>query len=507
MTILPPFYRWILLLLLSFPLPVRAGTGLFVDFRELDAASFFRLLQTKSSNIQVHLEYNPLIPLSLSWNGAGPLEGWSAFHSNNGFGFFLYGKKSVSGRLPYGWFMDERIRQAQKAFSGMAFSASNAAVLEAPAGSMRIQNLAELTNILSSLSRAGGASRPFFTLGRDLCSSAGLESVVRHLARGGGLRWDIYVSVEANPGLCAIDAPAWIDHLHSIRTKQELSESGEKLFDLAFFIYHSGLFSQGNEALLNLFPYLFGRPCKGAACREYTLAGVKYATIHDQDHFITFDTRTGLLKRWFIHSRGECLVPADSFREKIFLSVRGGVIPLEKKEIRYSSFDNGLSFSYDLNEGLRVEKNVILQNGRILLSYKVQNREAGRKAVIFQLENTYSPSLHNALTAPPGHYSFYCIYGKKLSGQWTPDFTNFVNQETRLGVAWENYNAVAGFEFLRMPFSFLARSTYRFTLLPHEQKVITVAYRRVVVPEKVRDRFLGRADVRTNQVFGDYKVR
>ncbi|MDD5067359.1 MAG: hypothetical protein PHF84_09970 [bacterium] len=481
--------------------------NLFVNYNIVTFSSFDQLLTTSYSNIRLFLEYDPLIPLYLGWNKFNLMDKLKEEVFLDRVRFFVLDERLSNNPGQDAWCRNIKMEFTQKIFSGLTLK-TPLTNISRPENNIRILNFNELTNILLTVSRNKFSTRLDFNVDLSLFLYTRFEDFLAILLKDRNHTFNFYIYSDKPYEVPAVDIHNFVDLIYSIRTKKNLNEAETKVFNLTYLLFSIKLFSRIDDLVLNLFPLNTNLPKKyHISSMEYSMDSEKYITIFDKDNFITFDGRNGYLKKWLFFSKGECLINFDSFMEQLYVRSGDKTAALERKDLTYYKFDNGISFKFNYDQSLAVEKNIILQYGKVLLSYKVINKEGKRKNITLQLENKYSPSLYDNLVSSPNPCGFYYIYGKKVSSSWEPEYNNFVNLATGYGINWEFYNAVTGLEFYKGFYYHVCRMYYKFTLLPYEQKVITVAFRKVTVPEKVREKYVSLVNVSTNQYWGDYSVK
>ncbi len=259
--------------------------------------------------------------------------------------------------------------------------------------------------------------------------------------------------------------------------------------------------------MLNLFPLTSNLIKKHrVASMEYNIKKNKYITVFDKENFISFDIKTGYLKKWFLYDKGVALINFDSCIEKIYIKTKKNPIPVNLKDIRYYKYSNGLSFKYDSDKSIEIEKNIILQYKKLFLTYKIRNNYKKRRQFIFVLENRFSPSLLDSLVNLKNDFAF-CTYKDKFTTKYSGYVNSFINLNTGYGILWDYYNKYDGIEFFKDFYNYTKKVYYKFSLYPHEQKVITISYRKRYIKESKRKSFQEKPTTLTNQYYGNYGIQ
>lgn len=478
----------------------------FIDYNFLTFSSFDKLVNTSQTNIKLFLEYNPIIPIYLNWHKSQLVKKIKGTIQQNKIHLYKADKGKKHDISPQErWFINMQSENDEKIFSDFikVLKISRQPKIKSI---INILNFNELSTLLNTITQKKMEIDLNFKLDLSLLLYKDFNRLMDVLKNYPKHRFCFYLHSDTRYSASKKEINRFIDLIYMLKTQKKLNKAEKKIFDLSYMLFTTKLFKSMNDIMLNLFPLTTNAIKKyKVSSMEYDLKDRKYITLFDKENYFTFDTKTGYLKKWFLHNKGECLINFDSFVEKIYLKTKreSKVIPL--KNIQYYKFDNGLMFKYDSGKSLLVEKNVILQYKKILLTYKIKNTYKRRRSFILVLENRFSPSLLYNLRHLENNFAFY-PYKKSFTGFYNDLVHSFINLNTGYGISWNYYHSVNGVEFFNDFYNYIKKIYYKFTLYPYEQKVITISYRKKYIKRNKRKPYLNKARKLTNQYYGDYNI-
>ncbi|MBU1076377.1 MAG: hypothetical protein KKH98_03740 [Spirochaetes bacterium] len=478
----------------------------FIDYNFITFSTFDSLISQKPANVNLYVEYNPLILIYLNWSKSEVLQKLKNNIASSNIRLF---KKEENLPVPSAqkkWFHTMQQETDKKIFSHIG-TRYDVVPVSKKESYINILNFKELDVILDTIIQNNIERNLNFKIDLSLLLSNKFNKLLMILDKYRTVQYNFYIHADKRYSATKSQINSFIDLIYSLKTQKKLSQPETRIFDLSYTLFTIKLFSHINDLMLNLFPLTTNVIKKyNVSSMEYNINKKKYITLFDRDNFFTFDSSTGYLKKWFLYPQGVCLINFDSFIEKIYIHNKNNSIPVNINNISYFKFDNGLIFKYDSDSNLDIEKNIILQNKKLMLSYKIKNNYKRTCSVTIVIENKFSPSLFHTLTELKNQFAFY-PYNKGFTDQYKSNVDSFVNLNTGYGISWNYYHKIKGVEFFKDFYNYTKKIYYKFILYPYEQKVITISYRKKHVKENIRSAYLKTLKPITNQYFGDYNIQ
>ncbi len=469
----------------------------FINYNIITFSGFEKIIQFNSqNNIPQYIEYNEIIPVYLVWKGKKIFNVFKKNIKNNKIKFFRINKNRDIKNKQKLWFFQEKEKFRKKIFSNLV-SEENITYITIKTDFINIFNFIELEKILSTVSAKTQLQELNFKLDLKLFLYSNISNFFEIINKfTNNIQYNFYIVSDVEYEASKNEIEEFIDTVYSIKIKKNLIPAEKKIFNLSLLFFTLNLSSSLKDILLNLFPLTSILPRRyRISSTEYEINNRKYITLFDRENFFIFDTKNTHLKKWFHYKSGTALINFDSLIEKIYIASRkrknfNSVVP---KNVKYIRFSNGINFKISFTENLEVEKNIILQNQHLFLSYKIKNCSSRKKYYIFSVENKFLPSLYNILINLESNISLYDI-GKKyrfaeiLSGTTR----GIVNMNTGYGIYIDTYNKMEGIEIFKGLYYYNYIVYYRFSLYPYESKVITLTFRKIYFSQKRRKRYLNK---------------
>jgi len=477
----------------------------FVNYNFVTFSSFDELVKSKTPNFNIYLEYNPLIATYLNWNKKYLIKSLKEKIDKNLIQLFkIYEPQPITSSSEQ-WFLNLRKATDQKIFSSIQ-KKPNILILSNLKIDINILNFKELQAILNSISSNHLKSRLNFKIDLSLFLYQKIDNLLSITSQFTNFQFNLFILSDTRYLASPKEINKFIDLVYSIKSEKKLNKNEQKIFDLTYILFTLKMFDNLDNLMLSLFPLTSNLiKKKHVSSMEYTIDKNKYTTLFDKENFFSFDIKTGLLKNWFLYNKGVALINFDSLREELYIRKKGESIPVNLKTIKYYKFSNGLSFKYDSDKNIEIEKNIILQYSKLFLTYKIKNKYKYKQRIIFVIENKFSPSLLDSLVNLQNNYAFY-TYKKRFTVQYNGYVNSFINLNTGYGIFWDYYNKSSGIEFYKDFYNYTKKVYYKFYLYPHEQKVITIAYAKRKISEKKAKLFKKKSSSLTNQYYGDYGI-
>ena len=497
----------ILIFLLLIPYIILSiEVNFFINYNFVTFLSFDNLINSKSPNFNVYLEYNPLIVTYLNWNKKYLIHNLKNKIDNGLIKIFKIHDTFPITTSSEKWFLNLQKTTDEKIFSSIQQN-KNILILSNLNININILNLKELEAILQSISVNKFKNKLNFKIDLSLFLYEKINKLLSVIRRFKNLKFNLFIFSDARYSASNKEINDFVDLIYSIKTEKILNKYEKKIFDLTDILFSLKMFDNIDSLMLNLFPLTSNLIKKHhVASMEYNIHKNKYITLFDKENFFSFDLRTGHLKKWFLYDKGIALINFDSCTEKVYIKGKKNIFPVNLKNIKYYKYSNGLSFKYDSDKSIEIEKNIILQYTKLFLTYKIRNNHKRRQRIIFVIENKFSPSLLDSLVNLKNDFAFY-HYKKGFTTKYNNYIHSFINLNTGYGLSWDYYNKPRGVEFFKDFYNYTKKIYYKFSLYPHEQKVITISYRRIYIKEKTRASFMKEPVSLTNQYFGDYGVQ
>lgn len=485
-----------------------ANINFFLDFNFITFSSFSTFINSDyKDKIKIYLEYNSLIPIYLSWNNYNSIKIIQDKIKENQISVFKINQKIIDNELKNKWY-----NEIQQEFTKIIFSSlitnNQIYTLDKIDNFIHILNFKELNNILKTISKNKLDYNLNFKIDLSLFLYNNFSQLIDILFTYPKHNYNFFIYSAKNFPITKKEIESFLDLIYNIKTQKYLTPAEKNIFNLTCLLFSTKLFNQIDDVMLNLFPLTSNLIKKyNLSSMEYSINNNHYVTLFDKKNFFTFNVDDGCLKKWFIYNKGINLINFDSFIEKMYLKDNEQVTPLQKKDIHYFKFSNGLSFQFDYNEDVSLEKNIILQSEILTLSYKIKNLYKTKKNFILEIEDKLSPSLYSCLTDLNNNFAFYNSYKKKITNYYSIDYNSFINLNSGYGIKWNCFNAENGVEFYRGFYYFIKKSYYKFSLYPYEQKVITIQFYPDHVMDNFKSQYLNTNFFISNQYYGDYSLK
>ena len=391
----------LLLLLLITSRLICSQINFFVNYNFITFSSFDKLIHDTPYNIKLYLEYNPLIPVYLNWNKNYLISKLKINLINQKISLFKLNNNLSISSTQKRWFVNMQKNTDAEIFKNF-YSDTNIKQLDSKHDFINILNFKELNLILETINNKNLKSYLNFKLDLSFLLQEKFDKFLEVLNKHTGFKYNFYIFSDTRYSASKKEINHFIDLIYTLKTQKKLSKPEKKIFDLSYSLFNIKLFDSINDLLLNLFPLTTTSKIYkkyNVSSMEYMINKSKYITLFDNQNFFTFDTETGYLKKWFLHNKGICLINFDSFIETLYIKNKKGTTPVQIQNLNYFKFNNGIMFKYDSKKSVSMEKNIILQHSKLLLTYKIKNNFKKKKSFILMLENKFSPSLLNNLIA------------------------------------------------------------------------------------------------------------
>ncbi|MBN1897378.1 MAG: hypothetical protein JW827_01255 [Spirochaetes bacterium] len=506
------YLRLIIAILFSAHLiQAKVTVNFFVDYNIMTFSEFDKIVEFNASHsIGQYIEYNEIMPVYLVWKNKNLLDLLKDQITNDKLKFFKLDRSKLLKNKQDIWFSQEKGLLQDKIFSNIMDN-SNLIQITIKTDHINIFNFIEMEKVLSTLSQQTQNKEINFDLDLKLFLYSKVNNYLELLNRFQNINYRFFIVSDATYKASQSQIKELVDTVYSLRFKKDLAPNEKKIFDLSILFFTLKLSPALNDILLNLFPLTSILPKRyQISSTEYEMNDNKYITLFDKENFFTFDSDTGYLKKWYHYKSGTSMINFDSLIERVYIA--SGKNERFKNQTcmdaDYSRFPNGINFRLNYPDDLEMDKNIILQNNHLFISYKLRNNSSRKKYYILIIENKLSPSLLNMLLELKSNICLYKLSKKNKFVDQLDTFTRgIINMDTGYGAYIDTYNAVDGMEIFKGFYFYDHQVYYKFSLYPYENKVITLAFRKLHYSESKRRKYLEKNFDIKDQKWGDCEIQ
>lgn len=485
----------ILLVSASFVVYGKTTVNFFVDYNIITFAGFKDIIHFNlQNNISQYIEYNEIIPVYLAWKDKDTFAYLRNLIKEKKIEFFRIKKSNTSNKQEE-WFFQEKEKIKKKIFQ-ILLPEQKLYIIQAQTNFINIFNFIELKKILSTITSTSSLQELNFKIDLKLFLYSNIAEYFEIVKRFKGIKYNFFIISDSEYKAPAEEIEEFIDTVYSLRMKKNLTSSEKKILNFSLLDFTLKLSPSLNNILLNLFPLTSILPRRYRIySTEYEIGENNYITLFDKENFFTFDTESGYLRKWFHYKSGTALINFNSLIEKVYISKRrkDKYNLITSQEIEYTRFHNGINFKITFPENLEMEKNIILQNQHLFLSYKIRNRMGRKQYYVFIIENKFSPSLYDMLLNLSSNIALYTPGRRNRFSNILSGVTKgLVNMDTGYGIYIDAYNRMDGIEIYKGFYYFNYIIYYRFYLYPYESRVITFVLRKIYFSKRKRKRYLNK---------------
>ncbi len=473
----------------------KTTVNFFVDYNVITFAGFKDIIHFNfQNNISQYIEYNEVIPVYLSWKDKDTFTYLRELIKEQKIKFFRI-KEPNNKNSQEKWFFQEKEKIRKKIFQALTYE-QEIAVIHPKTNFINIFNFIELKKVLSTITSTSRLQELNFKIDLKLFLYSNITEYFEIVKRFKSIKYNFYIISDSEYKAPAKEIAEFIDAVYSLRMKKKLTSSEEKIFNFSLLDFTLKLSPSLNNILLNLFPLTSILPRRyRISSTEYEIGENNYITLFDKENFFTFDTKNSYLRKWFHYKSGTALINFDSLIEKVYISKRRKkkYNLITSENIEYTRFHNGINFRIIFPESLEIEKNIILQNQHLFLSYKIKNRTGRKRYYVFIIENKFSPSLYDTLLKFKSNIALYKPGKRNRFSNILSGLTKgLVNMDTGYGIYIDTYNKMDGIEIFKGFYYYNYIIYYRFYLYPYESKVITLTLRKIYFNKRKRKRYLNK---------------
>jgi len=486
----------------------QAEINFFVDYNLLTFSSFSDIINFNvKNNIKQYIEYNEIIPVYLSWEKKETFNQIKNLFIDKKLSFVKINYNFDENDKQKLWFHQEKEKLQDKIFSNFV-SASKIPTFK-NGKLINIFNFTELSKILNTLSSNKKISQNYnFKVDLNLFLSSNIDKYFDMINKHNQLKFNFYIVSDTKYEAENSEIKKLIDTAYSLKFNYSLTPYQNRIYDLSLLFFTLHLSPSLDDFLLNFLPLLTLNSSKGFSVKstEYELSNKKYITLFDNNRFFIFDPSNGHLKKWTNYKLGISIINLDSLIETVYTAIKldSKYELVTPEKIDYLKFPNGINFKITTTNNLYTEKNIILQNGKLLLSYRIKNMSNRKKYYILKVENKFSPSLYDMLINLHSNLSLYNISKKNpFTSELTELTRGIINMDTGYGIYIDSYNEINGLEIFKGFYFFNFALYYRFSLYPFETKNITLLLQKKHISNKIISKYKKRLYIVENQKWGE----
>ncbi len=473
-------FKFLLLLLFLLQSHLTASQiNFFVKYDIMTFSTFKELINFNSGhNIEQYIQYNSIIPIFLSWEKPEALNSIKNLSAQKKINFFQY-KVPAQSNEQLNWFLDIKEKTKQRLF-GKLFNTSPI-VLKKNKNILNILNFIELKKILTILQKKKFHSNMDFNLEPSLFlfnEIGNYFNIIKNIKS----RINFFIFSDKEYTASQKDINKFIDMLYYIKTNKTLSSSEKKIYRLALLSFIYKIQDNLNNIILTLFPLTSSLPKKYfISSMDFNINKKSFITLYDKKNYIIFDKKNSNIKKFFYLKKGISLINDDSLVDELYTKKlrepHYKKINLNKQ--KYFKFDNGMSFIFTTpDKKIRMEKNIILQYNRLIVTYKIKNLYSRKRSFTFIIKNKLSPSLLLTLENLKNPFAVYYPpkqYGFSLDNR----ASGIINTLTGYGIAFSAVNKPQGLEVFKNFYNYSYNIYYKFNLYPFETKTITLYIKKI----------------------------
>ncbi len=478
----------------------------FINYDVITFSTFNDFVEFNSqNNITQYIQYNSIIPIFLSWDNPDAIVNIKNLAQNKKLFVFDY-KKNIIKNKQLAWFIAEKENIKKKIFKNII--SSPPIIIKKQTDKLNVLNFIELDKILSNMTNKNSKRDVTLYLSSSLFLYNKINQYFQLIKKykNSNLEINIYIYGDKEYRANKKDIHKFIDMLYTLKMNKILSYAENKIYRLSLNLFIFKLQNSLTDIMLNLFPLSNSLQRRYfISSMEFTLNNKRYITLYDKKNFFIFSDNTGYLKKFFYYKKGESLINFDSLVDEIYIrnlrEKNYHQIRLSNK--KYIKFSNGLSFNlYNPEERINVEKNIILQYDRLLISYKIKNNGRKKKKFYFVIKNKFSPSLNYIITTLKNRYAIYDKRKKRATYKLNKNAAGIINCDTGYGIRITSYNPINGMEVFKGLYYYNYNLYFKFYLYPFEEKILTINLKRIYInPRKLKK------DILKNMYWGQYEIK
>ncbi len=486
-----------------FPYFLNANSvNLLVKYDIITFSTFKDIIKFNAEhNIKQYIQYNSIIPIFLAWNNPESLKDIKKLVSENNINFFQY-KNNLPNNKQSKWFLKEKKTIEKSLFKKI--NVSSPILINKNNNFLNILNFIELKKILTTLNHTKFRNAINFKMQPDLFLYNNVHKyfeTVKDLKT----RFNFLIYSDKEYQAPQQEINKFIDLLYTLKKNKTFYSYEKNIYNLALYLFIYKIESNLNNIFLTLFPL------SNSLQRRYFISSMAfsinkrdYITLYDKKNYIIFDKQNSILKKFFYYKRGICLINNDSLIDEIYLKKLREPHYSRARLLRdkYFKFENGISFHFnDNNLKVSMEKNIIMQYNRLIITYKIKNNASKKKSFILVVKNNLSPSLGFTLKHLINSFALY-NGSKKPVYQLTGRASGIINTATGYGISISSYNRPSGLEVFKNFYNYGYNIYYKFSLYPFEKKTITLYLKRIYLKNTKKYK-----KTLNNLYWGDYEIK